>query len=109
MTSYGKHEGDLPGAPRTGHDLKMTSITIHRIAGESLSRSGRKSDVVGFLIQIVRHAPARGSTADVRVWIPVIDGFFGVDLSQIGVIFHGPGLRNQSQNGPSVGRRSRVV
>src|SRR5207248_10432981 len=27
LTSYGKHEGDLPGAPRTGHDLKMTSIT----------------------------------------------------------------------------------
>src|ERR1039457_2718778 len=32
LTSYGKHEGDLPGAPRTGNDLKMTSITIHRIA-----------------------------------------------------------------------------
>jgi len=31
MTSYGKHEGDLPGAPRTGNELKMTSITIHRI------------------------------------------------------------------------------
>lgn len=30
LTAYGKHEGDLPGAPRTGNDLKMTSITIHR-------------------------------------------------------------------------------
>src|ERR1041384_1306237 len=33
MTSYGKHEGDLPGAPRTGHDLKMTSITIQATPG----------------------------------------------------------------------------
>lgn len=24
LTSVGKHEGDLPGAPRTGNDLKMT-------------------------------------------------------------------------------------
>src|ERR1043166_4507822 len=30
LTSYGKHEGDLPGAPRSGKDIKMTSITIHR-------------------------------------------------------------------------------
>src|SRR3954447_7486440 len=26
LTSFGKHEGDLSGAPRTGNDLKMTSI-----------------------------------------------------------------------------------
>jgi predicted ester cyclase len=32
MTSYGKHEKDLPGAPATGNEMKMTSITIHRIA-----------------------------------------------------------------------------
>jgi predicted ester cyclase len=36
MTSYGKHEADLPGAPRTGNDLKMSSITIHRIANGKL-------------------------------------------------------------------------
>ena len=36
LTSYGKHEGDLPGAPRTGNDMKMTSITIHRIANGKL-------------------------------------------------------------------------
>jgi ketosteroid isomerase-like protein len=43
MTSFGKHEGDLPGAPRTGNDLKMTSITIHRIrqAGREVVREGR--------------------------------------------------------------------
>ncbi|MGH9739619.1 MAG: ester cyclase [Candidatus Acidiferrales bacterium] len=36
LTSFGKHEGDLPGAPRTGNDLQMTSITIDRIAGGKL-------------------------------------------------------------------------
>jgi predicted ester cyclase len=43
LTSHGKHEGDLPGAPRTGNDLKMTSITIHRIADGKLveKRSGK--------------------------------------------------------------------
>ena len=30
LTSIGKHDGDLPGAPRTGNEMKMTSITIHR-------------------------------------------------------------------------------
>ncbi len=52
MTSYGKHEGDLPGAPRTGNDLKMTSITIHRIAGGKLVEKWSEKDVLGFLIQI---------------------------------------------------------
>jgi hypothetical protein len=52
MTSYGKHEGDLPGAPRTGHDLKMTSITIHRIAGGKLVEKWSEKDGLGFLIQI---------------------------------------------------------
>ena len=52
LTSYGKHEGDLPGAPRTGHDLKMTSITIHRIANGKLVEKWSEKDVLGFLIQI---------------------------------------------------------
>jgi ketosteroid isomerase-like protein len=37
LNSFGKHEGDLPGAPRTGNDMKMTSITIHRIADGQIS------------------------------------------------------------------------
>src|SRR5438477_11574476 len=37
LTAFGKHERDLPGAPRTGNDLKMTSITIHRIADGRLA------------------------------------------------------------------------
>jgi predicted ester cyclase len=52
LTSIGKHEGDLPGAPRTGNDMKMTSITIHRIAGGKLVEKWAEKDVVGFLQQI---------------------------------------------------------
>ena len=52
MTSYGKHEKDLPGAPATGNDLKMTSITIHRIANGRLVEKWAEKDVMGFLIQI---------------------------------------------------------
>ena len=49
MTSFGKHEGDLPGAPRTGNDMKMTSITIHRIADGKLVEKWSEKDVLGFL------------------------------------------------------------
>jgi steroid delta-isomerase-like uncharacterized protein len=60
MTSYGKHEKDLPGAPATGNDLKMTSITIHRIANGKLVEKWAEKDVMGFLIQIgVMKPPAR--------------------------------------------------
>jgi predicted ester cyclase len=52
LTSVGKHEGDLPGAPRTGNDLKMTSITIHRIAGGKLVEKWAEKDLIGFLQQI---------------------------------------------------------
>jgi steroid delta-isomerase-like uncharacterized protein len=52
MTSYGKHEKDLLGAPATGNELKMTSITIHRIANGKLVEKWAEKDVMGFLIQI---------------------------------------------------------
>lgn len=52
LTSIGKHEGDLPGAPRTGNDLKMTSITIHRVANGKLVEKWSEKDVMGFLQQI---------------------------------------------------------
>jgi len=52
LTSFGKHEGDLPGAPRTGNDLKMTSITIHRIAEGKLAEKWSEKDVMTFLEQI---------------------------------------------------------
>ena len=60
LTSYGKHEGDLPGTPRTGNDLKMTSITIHRIANGKLVEKWAEKDVLGFLQQIgVIPSPSR--------------------------------------------------
>src|SRR6202008_1729957 len=60
LTSIGKHDGDLPGAPRTGNDLKMTSITIHRIANGKLVEKWSEKDVMGILIQIcVMQPPAK--------------------------------------------------
>jgi steroid delta-isomerase-like uncharacterized protein len=52
MTSYGKHEKDLPGAPATGNEMNTTSITIHRIANGKLVEKWAEKDVMGFLIQI---------------------------------------------------------
>jgi predicted ester cyclase len=52
LTAIGKHEGDLPGIPRTGNDLKMTSITIHRIVNGKLVEKWAEKDVLGFLTQI---------------------------------------------------------
>jgi steroid delta-isomerase-like uncharacterized protein len=52
MTSIGKHTGDLPGAPATGNNLTMTSITIHRIADGKLVEKWSEKDVMGFLQQI---------------------------------------------------------
>ena len=52
LTSYGKHQGDLPGAPATGNDMKMTSITIHRIANGKLVEKWAEKDVMSMLQQI---------------------------------------------------------
>ena len=61
LTPFGMHEGDLPGAPRTGNDLKMTSITIHRIANGKLVEKWAEKDVLGFLQQIgVMPTPRHG-------------------------------------------------
>ena len=52
LTSTGRHEGDLPGAPRTGNDMKVTSITIHRIADGKLVEKWAEKDVLSLLQQI---------------------------------------------------------
>lgn len=57
LTSYGKHEGDLPGAPRTGNDMKMTSITIHRIADGKLAEKWSEKDMIAMLTQIGKMQP----------------------------------------------------
>src|ERR1043166_10230122 len=49
LTSFGKHEGDLPGAPRTGNDMEMTSITIHRIANGKLVEKWSEKDMIRLL------------------------------------------------------------
>jgi len=52
LTSYGRHECDLPGAPRTGNQMKMTSITIHRIANGRLVEKWAEKDVMALLVAI---------------------------------------------------------
>ena len=52
LTSYGKHEKDLPGAPATGNEMKMTSITIHRIANGKLVEKWAEKDMISLLTQI---------------------------------------------------------
>ena len=52
LTSYGKHEGDLPGAPSTGNEMKMTSITIHRVANGQLAEKWSEKDMISLLTQI---------------------------------------------------------
>lgn len=52
LTSMGRHEGDLPGAPRTGNEMKMTSITIHRIAAGKLVEKWSEKDMIALLQQI---------------------------------------------------------
>jgi steroid delta-isomerase-like uncharacterized protein len=49
LTCLGKHEGDLPGVPKTGKDLKMTSITIHRIENGQLAEKWSEKDMIPFL------------------------------------------------------------
>lgn len=63
LTSHGRHEGDLPGAPRTGNEMKMTSITIHRIANGRLVEKWAEKDVMALLIAIGKmKAPPRAGT-----------------------------------------------
>lgn len=52
LTSFGKHEGDLPRAPATGNEMKMTSITIHRIADGKLAEKWSEKDMISLLQQI---------------------------------------------------------
>jgi predicted ester cyclase len=69
LTAYGKHEGDLPGIPRTGNDMKMTAVAIHRIADGKLVEKWSDKDVLGFLQQVgvvPRMGPPDPSSADAR-------------------------------------------
>jgi predicted ester cyclase len=52
LTAYGVHEGDLPGIPATGNQLKMTATVIHRIENGKLVEKWSDKDVLGFLQQV---------------------------------------------------------
>lgn len=52
LTAYGRHEGDLPGIPRTGAHLKMTATVVHRVAGGKLAEKWSDKDVLGLLQQL---------------------------------------------------------
>ena len=52
MTAHGRHEGDLPGLPRTDNELKMTATVIHRIEDGKLAEKWSDKDALGFLQQL---------------------------------------------------------
>ena len=52
LTAYGKHEGDLPGIPRTGNDMEMTATVIHRIVDGKLVEKWSDKDVLRMLQQL---------------------------------------------------------
>ena len=52
VTSYGRHEGDLPGIPRRGNDMEMTATVIHRIADGQLAEKWSDKDVLRMLQQL---------------------------------------------------------
>lgn len=52
LTAYGVHEGDLPGIPATGRQIKMTGTVIHRIENGKLAEKWSDKDVLGFLQQV---------------------------------------------------------
>jgi len=51
LTALGRHEGDLPGIPRTGNELKMTAVVIHRIADGKLVEKWSGKDELALLQQ----------------------------------------------------------
>jgi steroid delta-isomerase-like uncharacterized protein len=52
MTAVGKHEGDLPGAPATGNDMRMTATVIHRIADGKLVEKWSDKDMLALVQQL---------------------------------------------------------
>ena len=57
LRAIGRHEGDLPGIPRTGNALDVTATVIHRIANGKLAEHWSDKDALGFLQQVGAIAP----------------------------------------------------
>ncbi|MEV2223356.1 ester cyclase [Nocardia vinacea] len=60
ITAYGRHVGDLPGIPATGHELTMTGTTIHRIEDGKITEKWSDKDVLGLLQQLGVLPPLKG-------------------------------------------------
>ncbi|MDQ1513130.1 MAG: hypothetical protein QOC59_972 [Microbacteriaceae bacterium] len=52
LTAIGRHEADLPGIPRTGHDLEMTATVVHRISEGRLVEKWSNKDDLALLQQL---------------------------------------------------------
>jgi predicted ester cyclase len=52
LRAIGRHEGDLPGIPRTGNALDVTATVIHRIEDGKLAEHWSNKDALGFLQQV---------------------------------------------------------
>jgi predicted ester cyclase len=52
LRAVGRHEGDLPGIPRTGNEMEMTATVIHRIADGKLVEKWSDKDELGMLQQL---------------------------------------------------------
>lgn len=52
LTAGGVHSGDVFGFPATGRRVAMTSIAVHRIAGDKLVEHWSQSDNLGLLQQL---------------------------------------------------------
>jgi predicted ester cyclase len=59
LTSIGRHEGDLPIARATGHEMKVTSITIHRVVNGKLVEKWSEKDTIA-LLQAIGMMPLPG-------------------------------------------------
>lgn len=52
ITANGTHEGELLGVPRTGKQIRMTGMTIWRIANGKIVEHWSEIDVAGLLQQM---------------------------------------------------------
>jgi predicted ester cyclase len=52
ITAYGTHEGELLGIARTGKPMRMTGITVWRIANGKIMEHWSEMDTLGLLQQL---------------------------------------------------------
>ncbi|GAA2446361.1 ester cyclase [Streptomyces mauvecolor] len=62
LTARGVQEGDLPGIPRTGNQMEMTAVVIHRIENGRLAEKWSEKDLLR-LLQELDVVPTPGGAA----------------------------------------------